>query len=156
MKTAPILLVVASLLAIALFLHSSPALFAADAPKPGGSGPNPHGQKPPVPKRVSNVGVEEFDRLRAKGNTVVLDVRTPEEFKRGHIPGAINLDFQAPDFKTKVAELDKGKTYLVHCAGGVRSAKACVVMDHSSFHHLVNLEPGFRAWEKAGKPVEKK
>jgi rhodanese-related sulfurtransferase len=112
--------------------------------------------KPPVPPSVKNVGVEEFDKLRADKKNVVLDVRTPEEFAKGHIPGAINVDFNAPDFQKKVAELDKSKTYLVHCAGGVRSAKACTVMDKITFPNIVNLEPGFRAWEKAGKPVEKK
>jgi phage shock protein E len=104
---------------------------------------------------MKNVGVEEFDKLRAGKDTVVLDVRTEKEFKGGHIPGAINLDFQSPDFQKKVAELDKSKTYLVHCAGGVRSAKACTAMDKIAFTNLVNLEPGFRAWEKAGKPVVK-
>ena len=104
---------------------------------------------------VKNVGVEEFDKLRAEKNAVVLDVRTETEFKAGHIPGAINLDFQSADFQKKVAELDKSKTYLVHCAGGVRSAKACTAMDKIAFTNLVNLEPGFRAWEKAGKPVAK-
>jgi rhodanese-related sulfurtransferase len=112
--------------------------------------------KPPVPPSVKNVGVEEFDKLRADKKNVVLDVRTPEEFAKGHIPGAINVDFNAPDFQKKVAELDKSKTYLVHCAGGVRSAKACTAMDKIAFPNIVNLEPGFRAWEKAGKPVEKK
>jgi rhodanese-related sulfurtransferase len=112
--------------------------------------------KPPVPPAVKNVGVAEFDKLRADKKNVVLDVRTAEEFAKGHIPGAINVDFNAPDFQKKVAELDKSKTYLVHCAGGVRSAKACTLMDKSAFTNLFNLDPGFRAWEKAGKPVEKK
>lgn len=112
--------------------------------------------KPPVPKNVKNVGVEEFDRLRAEKNSVVLDVRTEKEFKDGHIPGAVNLDVNAPDFAKKLAALDKDKTYLVHCAAGRRSLKACGVMDQSEFKKLVNLEEGFSAWSKAGKPVEKK
>jgi rhodanese-related sulfurtransferase len=104
---------------------------------------------------VKNVGVEEFDKLRQEKNTVVLDVRTEKEFKAGHIAGAVNLDYNAPDFQAKVAKLDKSKTYLVHCAAGRRSAGACAIMDKIAFTNLVNLEPGFRAWEKAGKPVEK-
>src|SRR5438093_10520872 len=104
------------------------------------STPAPHGAKPPVPKNVRNVGVEEFDKLRAAGNHVVLDVRTPEEFAKGHIPGAINIDYNAAEFQKKVAELDKSKTYLVHCAGGVRSAKACVIMDKIAFANVVNLD----------------
>ena len=111
--------------------------------------------KPPLPKAVKNVGLEEFDKLRAQTNTVVLDVRTEKEFKAGHIPGAVNLDFNSPDFAQKAAALDKGKTYLVQCAGGVRSAKACNALDKIAFTNVVNLEPGFKAWEKAGKPVVK-
>jgi rhodanese-related sulfurtransferase len=117
--------------------------------------PLPAADKPPLPPSVKNVGVEEFDKLRAAKKSVVLDVRTAEEFAKGHIPGAVNLDFNAPDFQKKVAELDKSQTYLVHCAGGVRSAKACLIMDKSAFPNIINLEPGFRAWEKAGKPVAK-
>ena len=112
--------------------------------------------KPPLPKSAKNVGVEDFDKLRAGANTVVLDVRTEKEFKGGHIPGAVNLDFNAPDFEKKAATLDKSKTYLVHCAGGVRSAKACTIMDKIAFTNVINLEPGFKEWEKSGKPVEKK
>ncbi len=133
------------LAALALVLATLP-LSAADAPR---------GDKPPLPKTVKNVGPEEFDKLRTQTNTVVLDVRTEKEFKAGHIPGAVNLDFNAPDFAKQAAALDKSKTYLVHCAGGVRSAKACGVLDKIAFTNVVNLETGFKAWEKAGKPVQK-
>ena len=133
------------LAALALALAALP-LSAADAP---------HGDKPPLPKTVKNVGPEEFDKLRAQTNTVVLDVRTEKEFKASHIPGAVNLDFNSPDFAKRAGELDKSKTYLVHCAGGVRSAKACNALDKMAFTNVVNLEPGFKAWEKAGKPVVK-
>ncbi len=112
--------------------------------------------KPPVPKGVKNASVAELDKLRAEKNAEVLDVRTEKEFKDGHIPGAVNLDVNAPDFAKKVAALDKDKTYLVHCASGRRSLKACGVMKEAAFKNLVNLEDGFSAWSKAGKPVEKK
>lgn len=103
-----------------------------------------------------NVGVEEFDKLRADKKAVVLDVRTKKEFDAGHLPGAVNLDWNGPDFAKKAAELDKGKTYLVHCAAGGRSAKACDLMSGKlQFTNCVNLTGGFRAWEKAGKTVEK-
>jgi rhodanese-related sulfurtransferase len=129
----------------------TPFLWAAED-NPAGA---PRGDKPAVAKAVRNVGVDEFDKLRSDKGNIVLDVRTPREFATSHIPGAINIDYNAPDFAQKVNELDKSKTYLVHCAGGVRSAKACQIMDKGAFAHLVNLEPGFKAWEKAGKPVVK-
>ena len=106
-------------------------------------------------KTFTNVGVAEFAKLRADKKNVVLDVRTPKEYADGHIAGAVNLDFYAPDFEAKVAKLDKDKTYLVHCAAGVRSAKACDKMGKLNFPKLYNLEGGFKAWEKAGKEVEK-
>ena len=82
-----------------------------------------HEKSPAVKQetKVKRVGVEEFDKLRSEKKNVVVDVRTEEEFKTGHIPGAVNVDVKAPDFEEKVANLDKNKTYLVHCAGGVRS-----------------------------------
>src|SRR5262249_32564476 len=102
-----------------------------------------------------NVDVAEFDKLRADKNSVVLDVRSKKEFDAGHIPGAVNIDVNSPDFDEKVAKLDKTKSYLVHCAAGVRSARACAKLAPLQFEHLYNLETGFKAWEKAGKPVEK-
>lgn len=113
-------------------------------------------EKLPAPPGVKNASVEEFAKLRAGTNAVVVDVRTEKEFKEGHIPGAVNLDVNAPDFAKKVAALDKGKTYLMYCAHGKRGLKACGIMKDAAFTNVVNLEPGLSAWEKAGKPVEKK
>lgn len=102
-----------------------------------------------------NLGVEEFARLTEDQQNVILDVRTPEEFAAGHIPKAVNLDVNAPDFQAKAALLDRSKTYLVHCASGGRSVKACEQLNHLDFPKLFNLTGGFRAWTKAGQPVEK-
>jgi len=113
-------------------------------------------QKPAGEKQAfQNVDVTAFEKLRADKKSVVLDVRTATEFKAAHIPGAVNIDVNAPDFPKKVATLDKTKTYLVHCAAGVRSAKACDKMSKLDFPRLYNLEGGFRAWEKAGNKAEK-
>lgn len=103
-----------------------------------------------------NIGVEQFDKMRRQTNSVVLDVRTAREFAAGHITGATNIDWNAPDFAKKVAALDRSKTYLVHCAVGGRSAKASDKMSALQFTNVYNLEGGMKAWEKAGKPVERK
>ena len=149
---APLLLSVCLLGQLSQIAAPTAVSAADDAqPKPAA----PHGDKPPVPKRVRNVGVEEFDTLRADKSRIILDVRTADEFADGHIPGAINLDYNSPDFASKVRALDTNGTYLVHCAAGGRSAKACTVMDKLQFKSVINLSPGFRGWETAGKPVEK-
>jgi rhodanese-related sulfurtransferase len=109
----------------------------------------------PTDAAFKNVSVEEFARLAADKQNVILDVRTAAEFKAGHLAGAVNLDVNAADFEAKAAALDKSKTYLVHCASGVRSVKACEKLDRLNFPKLYNLLGGFRAWSQAGKPVEK-
>ncbi len=102
-----------------------------------------------------NLSVDEFAKMAADKQNVILDVRTAGEFQAGHIPGAINLDVTAPDFAEKAAALDKSKTYLVHCASGVRSERACKKLTQLDFPSLYNLPGGFHAWTAAGEPVEK-
>lgn len=111
--------------------------------------------KPAVQVPMKRIGVEEFDQLRSNKTNVVLDVRTAKEFKAAHIPGAINIDINAPDFEKQVAKLDKDRVYLVHCTAGVRSRRACKRLDELGFKNLFDLAPGFSGWEKAGKPVKK-
>ncbi|SRR5712692_2690456 len=111
-------------------------------------------QKDAAEQKVRNVDVAEFEKLRTDKKNVVLDVRTSQEFAAGHIPGAINLNVNSADFEQKVAGLDKRKSYLVHCAAGVRSARACDKMSQLDFPKLYNLEGGFKAWEKAGNKAE--
>jgi len=102
-----------------------------------------------------NVNAQEFEKMRAAKTNIVLDVRTQKEYDAGHIPGAKLIDFNSPDFDKKVSALDKDKTYLVHCAGGGRSAKASAKMSAMNFKDVYNLEGGYRAWEKAGNKPEK-
>ncbi len=130
--------------ALMIALAAAPTTFSAD--EKAGT------EKKAVVKRVD---VDEFDKLRADKKNVVLDVRTESEFKAGHIPGAVNIDVNAATFDEKVAKLDKSKTYLVHCAAGGRSAKASKKLEGMGFKELYDLAPGFKGWEKAGKPVEK-
>jgi len=106
-------------------------------------------------KRFRNIDVAEWEKLRNDASVVVLDVRTAEEFADGHMPGAINLDIRGGKFAETLAGLDKSKTYLVHCAVGGRSAKACGQMDGMKFDKVLNLSGGITAWEAAGhKPVK--
>jgi rhodanese-related sulfurtransferase len=105
---------------------------------------------------VKNVTVDEAEKLlKENKQIVVLDVRTADEFKAGHIAGAKNIDIMSDDFAKQIGALDKDRTYLVHCAAGGRSARACKALDGQQFKSLLHMNQGFSAWEKAGKPVEK-
>ena len=107
------------------------------------------------PSKAKRVDVEAFDKLRANTNVVLLDVRSAAEFEKGRIPGAINIDINSAQFADKAGALDKSKTYLVNCAVGMRSARACKKLEGMGFTNLIDLAPGFDGWKKAGKPVVK-
>ena len=68
----------------------------------------------------------------------IIDVRTPEEFATGHLPGAINVDVSEPDFIERVASLDETASYVVYCASGNRAGKAIKTMQEHGFENLVN------------------
>ncbi|WP_345947748.1 rhodanese-like domain-containing protein [Mucilaginibacter sp. PAMB04274] len=80
-------------------------------------------------------------------SAVILDVRTPAEFAEGSIPGALNIDILANDFKTKIEQLDPAKVYYVYCRSGNRSSNAVGQM---AKHGLTafSLVGGLGAWPK--------
>jgi len=112
-------------------------------------------EKKPSPN-VTHADAKEAAKLVAKSEVIVLDVRTPVEFSAGHIGGATNIDFLAGDFSERLAKLDREKCYLVHCASGGRSTKALPQLSKLGFKRIVHLDGGFKAWQAAGNPVEKK
>ena len=72
----------------------------------------------------------------------------------GYIPGAGNVDFLAEDFKEKIQELDKSKTYLLYCRTGKRTAKAGAAMKAAGFKKVIMLDGGITAWKEENKPVK--
>ena len=112
-------------------------------------------QTEPSGTRISHADPEAAAKLVTEKKVSVLDVRTPKEFTDGHIAGATNLNFNAPDFEERLGQLDKSKTWLVHCASGGRSTQSLVALKKLGFQSVVHLDGGLKAWQKAGKPVEK-
>ena len=107
------------------------------------------------PKGVEHVNAIQAQKLVEEKKVVVLDIRTPAEFKQGHIPGATNIDFRTPDFEKQIGQLDKNKAYLVHCAAGGRSTQSLPVLKKQELKSVYHLDGGFNGWKKEGLPVEK-
>ena len=95
------------------------------------------------------------EKLIKDGKVAILDVRTADEYKEGHIAGAQNIDFTENDFEKRVSALDKSKAYLLHCGSGRRSTASLEIFQKLGFQHLYHLDGGLKAWQGAGKPVEK-
>ncbi|RSK24060.1 rhodanese-like domain-containing protein [Hymenobacter metallilatus] len=82
--------------------------------------------------------VADVKKTLTQPNTVLLDVRTPEEYAAGHLPGAQNLNFRAPDVAQQLQQLDPRQTYVLYCASGNRSSKTAVLMQEKGFRQVVN------------------
>ena len=106
------------------------------------------------PAEVKKVSLDEFEKMRGEQDVVVLDVRTPEEFERGHVPGATLINWRDRDFNEQVGKLDKSKKYVLHCQAGVRSANAARRMGELGFTQLYDFAGGWKVYGSAGKPIE--
>lgn len=85
--------------------------------------------------------------------TVIVDVRTPAEFAEGHLPGAVNLDVESPDFPQGAAALDPAGTYAIYCRSGNRSGVAVAYLTGQGFASIYHLAGGITAWEADGGEV---
>jgi len=98
---------------------------------------------------MNELAPSEWAELQSQTpESVILDVRTEEEFESGFIAGAKNLDIRGGGaFLSSIEELDKSKTYFVYCRSGARSGQACQLMEQMGFENVYNLEGGVLAWE---------
>lgn len=108
-----------------------------------------------APGNGARLDVPAFRQAMARPGTVVLDVRTAQEYAEGHLPGAVLADVNAPDFGTKLAALDRSRPYAVYCRSGNRSQAAVEVMREAGFIQVVDLTGGILAWTEAGGEITK-
>ena len=101
-----------------------------------------------------NLSVDEAENVAKDAQMIILDVRTPGEYKAGRLHRAININVNAADFAQQVDKLDKSKPLFFYCATGNRSVRAAEKLVEKGFTNLYHMEKGFKAWERAGKPVE--
>jgi len=104
------------------------------------------------PKKLN---VNEFEqKLNTTPNAQLVDVRTPGEYKNGHLKGALNINYQDNSFTDEVAKLDKTKPVFVYCQMGGRSKEACNYMSNQGFTEIYDMDNGFKSWQHYNKPFE--
>ncbi len=96
-----------------------------------------------------------IDRNAGKTDFVVLDIRTPKEFKAGHIPGAIMLDYYSPGFKKGLQQLDRSKRYLIYCRTGNRTSRTLKIIDQMGFNVIYHMKDGIVDWDRQKLPIVK-
>lgn len=106
--------------------------------------------------RLQSVEVDRFAEIvdDAPDGLVILDVRTPEEFSAGRIPGAANIDYYATDFREQLDDLDKNVPYALYCRSGNRSGDTLGLMEELGFTDVSELSGGLVTWAEAGYPLE--
>ena len=98
---------------------------------------------------MNDLEPQDWQKHLNDDNTVVLDVRTPEEHEQEVIPNSVLLNIQETEhFAEKVQEFDKDKKYMVYCRAGRRSETACKMMEQLGFKDLNNLKGGITEWKK--------
>ena len=93
---------------------------------------------------------EEFgETFKNTPGAILIDVRTPQEYAEGHLPGAINVDIYNPAFSVEIEEFDKGGSYFVYCKAGGRSKMAGEIMKKEGFADVHHMRGGINAWNGA-------
>ncbi len=96
----------------------------------------------------------QFEEKIKSENSVLVDVRTANEFASGHIKGAVHIDFYSPDFMQRIKKIDPSKTILLYCHSGNRSGQAARLLAKANYHNVYDLAGGISSWTAAGKPTE--
>ena len=95
-----------------------------------------------------------YDQMQKGEQVRLIDVRTPAEFREMHVVGASNVPLdQLNEQKLSAMQIDAAKPLYVICRSGSRGKQACDKLAQSKFWHVVNVEGGTLAWDKAGYPV---
>ncbi len=100
--------------------------------------------------RLNNLSPEDFARALERAKDLqLLDVRTPEEYEQGHLPGALNISYLTPDLWDRLEKLDPRKEYFVYCRTERRALRVCTLMQNGGFAKVHNLDGGLCSWEEA-------
>ncbi|MDH5751495.1 MAG: rhodanese-like domain-containing protein [Deltaproteobacteria bacterium] len=103
---------------------------------------------------VTHMGPMDAYRLFTQDKSlVVVDVRTDDEFRSGHLPGAVHLELDKLEAAAAGVLQDKNARLLVYCAVGSRSNFATNILSRMGYQRPINLLGGIVAWGRAGLPV---
>lgn len=98
--------------------------------------------------KMVNLSETDWVKLHDESEeSVIIDVRTDDEFSTGYISGAVNIDFyMGNEFISEIDKLDKSKSYFIYCKSGARSGQTCELMKQKGFKKVYNLEGGILGW----------
>jgi len=102
--------------------------------------------------QLINLEPKQFmEKMASNSPTVLIDVRTADEFNLSHIDGAINIDYLHENFWNEIEKLSNEVYIFVYCRTGRRSIRACTLMRNGGFDKdkIFNLDGGYEAFVDA-------
>jgi rhodanese-related sulfurtransferase len=110
--------------------------------------------QPTPPAKVATMTQEQLVQHQTQhaDHLFVLDVRTPQEFAAGHVPGAVNVPHD--QLAARLGQVPKDKDVVLYCRSGRRSALAADVLAANGYTRVSHLEGDMQAWVERGRPVE--
>jgi len=91
-----------------------------------------------------------IEKHKGNSNFVIVDVRTPQEFKVGHIEDSALIDYYSKNYLKELNALDKNKTYLIYCRSGNRSLRTLGMIKEMGFKKVYNIDRGLIGWHAGG------
>jgi phage shock protein E len=98
---------------------------------------------------------ELLQRIQSQSAPVLVDARSPIEFKRGHIPGAVNAPVWKILFKAAPLPEDRSREMVIACMHGQRAWLVRKVLSLQGYRNMTLLDGHMKEWLKEGLPVEK-
>jgi molybdopterin/thiamine biosynthesis adenylyltransferase/rhodanese-related sulfurtransferase len=100
---------------------------------------------------IREVDTAQADELRRRPKALVLDVREPDEYEQGAIPGAVHIPRGTLESSVENRITDKSAPVIIHCASGVRSAFAAKTLSDMGYQDVVSMTGGFNKWKDEGR-----
>jgi sulfur-carrier protein adenylyltransferase/sulfurtransferase len=101
--------------------------------------------------RIRELDTATTDELRSRPGTVILDVREPDEYEQGAIPGAVHIPRGTLEGSVENRLPDRDATVVIHCASGVRSAFAADTLTQLGYTDVASMAGGFNKWKDEGR-----
>jgi len=105
-------------------------------------------------KNICEITVAEAKELLDGGEYLFIDCREPKEYKMGHVPGAMNIPRGLLEFKIDKKVPDKGQNIVMYCKTGGRSCLSTCTLCRMGYTNVRSMGGGWKAWEKAGYPID--
>jgi len=120
------------------------------------SGSSAFAQKPKFNSKLITPKVFKEKIAAEKDSFQIIDVRTPKEFKKGHLENAININYYDKKFEDQISKLDTEKTTYVYCHSASRSGRSMSTFELLKFKQVYDMDKGYTGWTKENYKVVKK